>query len=41
MKVENQDASITTYMDTWPVNAEGPRKLEKQGSVTNVTKKDT
>ena len=41
MKVENQDASITTYMDTWPGNAEGPRKPEKQGSVTNVTKKDT
>ena len=39
--MENQDASTAIYMDIWPKNAEGPRKLEKQGSVTNVIKKDT
>ena len=39
--MESQDALTAIYMDIWPKNAKGPRKKERQGSATNVTKQGT
>jgi len=35
----SQSASIATSMDTWQRNASQRRKNEKQGNVSNMTKK--
>jgi len=37
--MENQNALITTNMDTWQKNADQGRKNKKQENVSNVTKK--
>ena len=41
LRMESQSASTTTSMGTWQRNASQRRKNEKQGNVSNVTKKGT
>jgi len=38
-RMENQNALIATNMDTWQKNADRRRKNEKQGNVSNMTRK--
>jgi len=38
-RMENQNALIATNMDTWQKNADQRRKNEKQGNVSNMTRK--
>jgi len=38
-RMENQNTLIATNIDIWQRNADQRRKKEKQGNVSNVTKK--
>jgi len=41
LRIEIQSVSTATSMDTWQRNAGQRRKNEKQGNVSNATKKGT
>jgi len=41
LRMKSQRTSTTISMDIWQRNASQRRKNEKQGNVSNATKKDT